>query len=282
MTEVYKVPNLMTRYLLSVAALLILTLAGKPADCQTYEGEKKSWCGFDRYDFAFEGMPAIVVVPKQAAKGKPWLWNAMFFGHKTNVDSTLLARGLHVVYLGAVDRFGSPEAVAIWNRFYAHLTSKYGLGNKVALEGISRGGLYAYNWAAANPTRVTCIYADAPVCDFKSWPGGFGTGKGDSVQWQKCRKAYGFSTDLEAFNYRQNPVDNLAVLAKARIPLLHVTGDADDIVPMEENTSIIEKKYKDLGGSIRVIVKPGVDHKHGLADPSPITDFILKYNLPAK
>jgi hypothetical protein len=107
----------MTLRILSTAGLILL-LGGLPAPAQPYAGEKKSWCGFDRYDFTFEDMPATVVVPKRPAKGRPWLWNAMFFGHKTNVDSTLLARGLHVVYLGAVDRFGSPEAVAIWDRFY--------------------------------------------------------------------------------------------------------------------------------------------------------------------
>lgn len=267
------------KYPFSAALLIVTLLTAIPVIGQVYEGEKKSWCGFDRYDFTFENLPATVVVPKKAAKDRPWLWNAMFFGHKTNVDSTLLARGLHVVYLGATDRFGSPEAVEIWNRFYQHLTKTYGFSRKVALEGISRGGLYAYNWAAANPTRVTCIYADAPVCDFKSWPGGFGKGKGDAAEWQKCLKAYGFTTNLEAFNYRQNPIDQLPVLANAGIPLLHVTGDADDIVPMEENTSVMEKKYKSLGGNIRIIVKPGVGHKHGLDNAAPITDFILKYTL---
>ncbi len=271
----------MTLRILSTAGLILLLLGGRPAPAQPYEGARKSWCGFDRYDFTFEDLPATVVVPKQPATGRPWLWNAMFFGHKTNVDSTLLARGLHVVYLGAVDRFGSPAAVAIWDRFYRHLTRTYGLSPKVALEGISRGGLYVYNWAATHPDRVTCIYADAPVCDFKSWPGGFGKGKGDPAEWQKCRQAYGFTTDLEAFNYRHNPIDNLAGLAKAGIPLLHVTGDADDIVPLAENTAVVEKRYKALGGSIQVIVKPGVDHKHGLTDPAPITRFILKHTLPA-
>lgn len=270
------------KYPLFTALLIVMLLASIPVIGQGYEGEKKSWCGFDRYDFTFENLPATVVVPKKASEGRPWLWNAMFFSHKTNVDSTLLARGFHVVYLGAVDRFGSPEAVEIWNRFYQHLTKTYRFSNKVALEGISRGGLYVYNWAAANPTRVTCIYADAPVCDFKSWPGGFGKGKGDAAEWQKCLKEYGFISNLEAFNYRQNPIDQLPVLAKARIPLLHVTGDVDDIVPMEENTSVIENKYKSLGGNIKVIVKPGVDHKHGLDNPAPITDFILKHSLSAE
>lgn len=45
---------------------------------------------------------------------------------------------------------------------------KAGFNKKVALEGMSRGGLIVYNWAAQNPEKVACIYADAPVMDFKS------------------------------------------------------------------------------------------------------------------
>ena len=61
--------------------------------------------------------------------------------------------------------------------FYDELTKRRGLAKKTVLEGFSRGGLFAYNWAAAHPDRVACIYADSPVCDFKSWPGGKGKGR---------------------------------------------------------------------------------------------------------
>lgn len=62
--------------------------------------------------------------------------------------------------------------------------------------------------------------------------------------------------------------------APAGIPLLHVVGDDDKVVPVAENTAILEKRYRALGGSIEVIHKPGVGHKHGLKDPKPIVDFI--------
>ena len=62
-----------------------------------------------------------------------------------------------------------------------------------------------------------------------------------------------------------------AFFARAGVPLLHVVGDADDVVPVEENTAIMESRYKELGGSIRVIHKPGVGHHpHSLEDPGPI------------
>ena len=152
----------------------------------------------------------------------------------------------------------------------------------VALEGLSRGGLIIFNWAAKNPDKVASIYADAAVCDFKSWPGGKGRGEGSKPNWAECLKAYGL-TEEEAMPYKGNPIDDLQALAKAGIPLLHVCGDADKIVPIEENTRIVERRYKELGGSIQVIVKPGVGHHpHSLKDPRPIVEFVLQHSSPPR
>jgi hypothetical protein len=47
------------------------------------------------------------------------------------------------------------------------------------------------------------------------------------------------------------------------------------VVPVAENTSLIESRYKALGGQIQVIHKPGVGHHpHGLDDPTPVVTFI--------
>ena len=170
---------------------------------------------------------------------------------------------------------GCPDAVAHWNKCYAELTGKFGFAKKAALVGLSRGGLYCYNWAAANPDKVACIYGDAPVCDFKSWPGAFGKGKRSEADWQRILQLYGFKNDDEAKAYAKNPVDNLAPLAAAKVPLLHVYGDADEVVPWDENTGVIAERYKKLGGSITLIAKPGVKHHpHGLEDSTPIVTFI--------
>jgi alpha-beta hydrolase superfamily lysophospholipase len=66
-------------------------------------------------------------------------------------------------------------------------------------------------------------------------------------------------------------------VAKAHIPILAICGDADKVVPYMENTGLLEQRYKELGGKIEVILKPGVDHHpHSLKDPQPIVDFMLK------
>ena len=242
-----------------------------------FPGKTSQWNGFVRYDFAVGGKSVLVVTPKEPAKGRPWVWHGEFFGHKPAPDIGLLERGFHIVYMSVPDMLGSPEAVKHWDACYAELTTKHGLAPKAALVGLSRGGLYCYNWAIANPDKVSCIYADAPVCDFKSWPGGKGKGKGSPRDWKLVLERYGFADDAAALAYDKNPVDQLAPLAKAKVPLLHVYGDADNVVPWDENTGVVADRYRKLGGEIQLIGKKGVGHHpHGLEDSTPIVEFIVK------
>lgn len=246
-----------------------------------FPGRSSDWNGFVRHDFEVDGKPVLVVSPKTPAPGRPWVWHGEFFGHKPAPDIALLHKGFHIVYMSVPNMLGSPMAVEHWNQFYAELTGKYGLSRKVALVGLSRGGLYCYNWAIANPDKVACLYGDAPVCDFKSWPGGKGTGQGSPGDWKLVLETYRFPDEAAAMKYTGNPVDNLAPLAKAKVPLLHVYGDADDVVPWKENTGLIAERYKALGGDITLIPKPGIGHHpHGLEDSTPIVEFIEKHSKP--
>jgi len=247
------------------------------ADFPPFAGARSLFHSYDRYDFTYTSRPCVVVVPKAVATGKPWIWRARFFGHEPQTDVALLEQGFHVAYIDVADLFGSPQAVALWDQFHAYLTQVHGLAPKPALEGMSRGGLIIYNWAAKNPDKVGCIYADAPVCDIKSWPGGRGAGPGSASDWTKCLQAYGM-TKTQALVAKCNPIDQLEPLARAGIPLLHVVGDADEVVPVAENTAILEQRYRALGGSIQVIHKPGIGHHpHSLEDPAPIVEFVLAH-----
>lgn len=238
-----------------------------------------TWRGFKRHNFTVDGCPAWVVEPKQAAPGKPWTWCMEFpdaFTDRTGVPR-LLEMGFHHVHIKVGNTHGSPAAVKHFEEFYKTLQAG-GLAKKGTLIGISRGGLYAYNFAAKNPDAVACIYGDAPVCDFKSWPGGKGKGKGSSGDWNALIKNYGFKDEAEALAYPGNPVDELEPIAKAGIALIHVVGDVDAVVPVAENTALIEERYKKLGGKVSVIHKANCDHHpHGLDDPKPVVDFILEH-----
>jgi len=234
------------------------------------------WGGCERLDFTVNGRPALLVRPKSPASGNPWIWRTEFFGHQPQGDIALLEKGFHVAYINMQNLYGAPESMEIMDQYFHHLTSRYGLSSKTVLEGFSRGGLYAFNWAAHRPANVAGLYVDAPVCDFKSWPGGKGTGPGSRGDWQKLLKAYGF-TETQALAYDKNPVDNLAPLAKAGIPIFAIIGEADEVVPVAENIDLVEKRYKELGGKIEIIRKPGgKHHPHSLSDPKPIVDFAMR------
>lgn len=255
---------------------LAIRIAG--ASPPPFPGRKSEWNGSVRYDFPVNGRNVTVVVPTSSAPGNPWCWEGEFFGHKPAPDVALLARGFHIVYADVQNMLGCPQAVAEWNAIYDYLVHATGLNAKPAVTGLSRGGLYAYNWAIANPTKVSCLYGDAPVCDLKSWPGGKGKGPGSAGDWKLAQTVYGFSSEAEAIAYKGNPVDNLEPLAKAGVPLLHVYGDADEVVPWDENTGVIAKRYLELGGKITLIAKPGVKHHpHGLEDSTPIVEFIARH-----
>ena len=240
------------------------------------------WNSFDMIEFSFNGVNAKFVFPNQKEKlnqQKYWIWRTQFWGEEPQVDIALLKKGFCLVYVNVVDQYGSNNTMVRFNDFYKFMIKNFNLKSKVVLEGMSRGGLDAYNWASENTDKVYCIYADAPVCDLKSWPGGLGKGKGSKEDWNKCLKAYGL-TKLTVDNYRNMPIYNCKKIAEAKIPVLHVCGDKDSIVPIDENTYKLAETFRRAGGNIQIIVKKGKGHHpHSLKDPTPIVDFILENTI---
>jgi len=239
------------------------------------------WHGFKRHNFKIDGCAAWVVEPKTPLPGLPWSWCMEFPDAFTErcAAPRLLAAGFHHAHIVVGNTYGSPEAVKHFVAFHEFLV-KQGLAKRAALIGLSRGGMYAYRFASEHPDCVSVIYGDAPMCDIKVGLGGKGYGKGNAREWAVLMKAYGFKDEAEALAFRGNPVDTLAPLAKAKVAIIHVVGDADDIVQSEKNTDLIEQRYRELNGEVLVIHKPGVGHHpHGLDDPQPVVDFILKHSM---
>lgn len=255
-----------TSEVVTCLALLVLgvCLASAAEDAQ-FPGQKGKWHGFDMY----KDKGRTVVVPQKVADGKPWVWRARFWGHEPQFDIALLNKGYHLVYCDVGGLYGNRKAVERWNAYYKYLREEHGFAEKVVLEGMSRGGLIIYNWGIANPEKVAAIYGDAPVMDFKSWPGAGNAG---------IHKTYGFKSEAEAKGYKGNPVDGLEPLAKAGVPIIHVVGDADKVVPVSENTAVAEKRYKEMGGVFEVIHKEKCGHHpHSLKDPAPLVEFVEKH-----
>jgi pimeloyl-ACP methyl ester carboxylesterase len=250
------------------------------------QGSEKKFSSFYGYpcaDFAYTGANCKIVKPKWSAPGHPWIWRARFWGHEPQADIALLERGFHLVYCDAAELFGNPEAIARWNNFYA-LVHGAGLAKKAVMEGMSRGGVYVFNWAAVNPDKVACVYVDNPVLDLKSWPGGRGDGPGGKGKgpgspgdWEIFKKDYGYATDEAAMGFAGSPIDKVPQIVKGRYPILILCADADEAVPPEENTLPFEQKVRALNGDITVYHKPGFHHHpHSLPNPAYIVHFILK------
>ena len=196
---------------------------------------------YDRYSFELAGVEGAITVtiPKMPAPGKPWVFRSEFVGRDAVVDLALLARGFHIV-TGPVSYNMDGPSLAHWNATYQHLVA-HGFSPKPVLEGAGRAAGDAYAWAVENPGKVSCIYAENPV--------------------------------LRSFMSKTPLIDRLTSLASAKVPLLHVCGQLDPA--FNAQTSVVEKRYRELGGQIRVIVQEGQGH-YPLAprDPKPVVDFI--------
>ena len=241
-----------------------------------------NWKGFERKHFEFKGRDAWLTIPSKALPSKPWVWRARFPEFHSEADSILVSEGFHIAYINTNGMLGNPASMDIWDKFYDHLISMFKLDSKVALSGVSRGGLFIYSWAKRNPKKVHCIYGDAPVCDFKSWPGGFGQGKGSKETWDHLKVQYGFRSDAEALAYRDNPLENLEILAAEKVPILHMIGLKDEIVPADENSFILADRYTRLGGMATIVPctegkQDLFGHHYPIETPRLVADFI-KYH----
>lgn len=240
--------------------------------------KQSSFYGYEGVDFIFNGRDCKIVKPKSAAKGHPWIWRARFWGHEPQTDIALLQQGFHIVYCDVAELLGNNEAITSWNSFYT-LLHKAGLAKKAVLEGMSRGGIYVFNWAALNPEKVACVYVDNPLLNIPSWAVKFINNKSDvnNEMFSAFKKDYNLSTDNDVLNFKGSPVDKTEQIVKGKYPILIVCADTDEQVNVKENTLLFEQKIKALGGNITVIHKPGFKHHpHSLPNPAPIVDFILK------
>jgi hypothetical protein len=241
------------------------------------------WNGFPMEEFDLENIlpgrlcKAVVVSPEKPAPSRPWVWRTEFFGAFASADLALARRGWHIACCSLSDMYGAPRAVEGMKRFHTWCVETCGLSPKPAVFGFSRGGLYAVNYAYSYPEDNCCLYLDAPVLDIRYWPGGFGRYPAQEKEWRQCREVYGL-TEEEAENFDESPLNRAPYLATQGVPVILVAGDADEAVYYQENGEAFAAKYREAGGVIELILKPGCKHHpHSLEDPASIVAFILKH-----
>jgi predicted GH43/DUF377 family glycosyl hydrolase len=212
-------------------------------------------CTVEYFDVA--GHVAFLIRPKgdTGVAPRPWVWYAPVIGHPNSSHAWMLRqwldKGIAMAGVDVGESHGSPAGRKVFTALWETLTSRYGMSGRPCLLPQSRGGLMLYNWAAANPTRVACIAGIYTVCDLRSYPG-----------LDKACAAYGLSAaELNAHLAEHNPIGRLTSLARAGVPILHVHGDADTVVPLEKNAGELVRRYRALGGQARLVVIPGKGHQ---------------------
>ncbi len=180
----------------------------------------------------------------------------------------LLTAGIAIAGIDVGESYGSPAGRALFTALYDELTKKRRLAPRPALLARSRGGLMLYNWAAENPSRVAGVAGIYPVCDLRSYPG-----------LAKACGAYGLTEEqLTAHLAEHNPVERLGRLAKERVPLFHIHGDQDTVVPLEQNSEEVARRYRQLGGDMTLRVMPGRGHDmwSGWFQNQELMDFLIR------
>jgi hypothetical protein len=105
----------------------------------------------------------------------------------------LLAKGYRIITGPVPTNFDGPQ-LTDWHAVYKYLVG-YGFSKKPVIDGAGGAAGEMYVWAIANPDKVSCIYGENPR--------------------------------LHSSLAKTQPLDNLAPLAKAGVPILHVCGSLD-------------------------------------------------------
>jgi len=240
---------------------------------------ENNWMGYHCQKLQFENHEAIIVYPEEGtANGclavKTEYWGAF----PKAIEIPLLEKGFHLCYIKNDNRFGIDADLDRKARFIRYVQAEYGLKNKCVAVGMSCGGMIAIKMAARYPELIECLYLDAPVVNYMSWPCGFGIGKTGIGDFSEILNALGLKSISELIACRDMPLDRLPMLVEHKIPVVMVSGDSDQTVPYCENGVFLEKAYKEAGVEIEVYIKPGGDHHpHGLTDPQVVLDFILRH-----
>lgn len=252
----------------TLLALLVLLGASALADGEPIEREF----------FEVDGRPAFVILPgagKAERDGAvPWVFYAPTFDKKLPSDRDegwmirrFLDAGVAVAGVDVGESYGSPAGQKTYDALHAQLVGERGFDRRACLLARSRGGLMLYGWAVNNPGKVRCVAGIYPVCDLSSYPG-----------LAKACGAYGLTEEqLRERLDRHNPIHRLGPLAAAGVPLFHIHGDRDKVVPLDANSGALVARYRELGGEAELVVAEGQWHNmwRGFFECEALVKFVI-------
>ena len=229
--------------------------------------------------FIVDGHTAFIIPAKtnSSRASKPWVWYAPTLPGLPGKEEQwmfdqFLDAGIAIAGIDVGESYGSPAGRKLFTAFHAEMTGARGYSAKPVLIGRSRGGLMTLAWAAENPDKVVGFAGIYPVCNIASYPG--------------VAKAAGtFQVTPEELTARlaeHNPIDRLAPLARAGVPLFAIHGDVDKVVPLEANSGLVKERYTALGGSMPLSIPPGQWHNMwpGFFECAELVSFVKAHAGP--
>jgi hypothetical protein len=224
--------------------------------------------------FSLQGHTAFLIWPGQVAASNQmgWVWYAPTLPGLPGTEETWMFQkftnaGIAVAGIDVGESCGNPKGRALFSAFYEELVLKRGLSKTPCLLARSRGGLMLYNWAAEHPSSVACVAGIYPVCNLSSYPG-----------IKSACGAYGMTEEqLTATLTEHNPIDRIESLAKAHVPIYHIHGDSDTVVPLEKNSGELAQRYRRSGGVMTLNVIKGQGHNMwpGWFECQELVDFVI-------
>ncbi len=222
--------------------------------------------------FKFNGCEAFAILPSGAKADTPWVWYAPTLrGLPGKAEVWMFQRfldaGIAIAGIDVGESYGSPQGREIYSDFYNYLVLTRNFSKKPCLLARSRGGLMLYSWAVENPQSIAGIAGIYPVCNIASYPG-----------IVRACAAYGLTADqLKSDLKNYNPIDRLGPLAKANVPIFHIHGDEDKVVPLKENSAMLAERYVELGGTMTLEVVEGQGHNmwSGWFQSEELVEFVV-------
>jgi pimeloyl-ACP methyl ester carboxylesterase len=229
-----------------------------------------------RLDITVNGRPAFLVVPPREPldNSKPWVWfSPAVQGQQPGEQqewffSRLVSEGFSIA---GID-LGGPSGAALGSdsldQFYTLLTTKYRLAKRPCLLAASWGALPLYQWASKNADRIRCMVGVRPLVNIESDP---------SLAAEVARAQRWTAAEWRGSHVDYNPVDQLGELAARDIPILHLHGPGDTVVPAEPNTGLFSTRYLALGGPMEVL--PLTGEGSDVWQSSRVVSFILSHGI---
>jgi len=229
--------------------------------------------------FRVRDRTAFVISPQAGPADRPipWVWYAPTLPNLPGQAERWMFEkfrdaGIAIAGIDVGESYGSPAGRALYSALYAEMTGSRGFSRKPVLLGRSRGGLMTLSWAAENPDKVAGFAGIYPVCNLASYPG-----------VARAAAAYEMKPEeLQARLAEHNPVDRLAALAQAGVPLFAIHGDSDKVVPLEANSALVKTRFTALGGSMQLVVPPGQGHNMwtGFFQSEELVAFVKTHAKP--